>query len=380
MHTYITADQSWALWAVLFCAAAFGLWAERTGPGSRLSGAMVTMLCTFLLSNLNIIPTTAASYALVWQYLVPLAIPMLLVNADIRRILIESGPTLLAFVIGAVGTVIGVLLAYSIIPLGEHDWQLAAVFSASYIGGPMNYLSTAKAVGLQDSDLLKAGIAVDHLMIIVYFLFLFSLPSMYRLRSRFQERPDRHRLATEVILRKESRTGERVNLPGITTALAMSLLICTLAFEIEQRLGYPGSAILFITLISISIASVFRFAMQRLDGAMEIGILFMQIFFATIGASANIATVIKVGPMLLVFAVIILLVHLLFILVIGKYTRLSLPEILIASNANIGGATTAVAMAAARRWNALMVPAILCGTLGYASGDFIGMAISKLLH
>lgn len=96
---------------------------------------------------------------------------------------------------------------------------------------------------------------------------------------------------------------------------------------------------------------------------METGTLFMHIFFATIGASANIATVIKVGPILLLFATIIMTVHLVFILVVGKYTRLSLPELVIASNANIGGATTAVAMAAARRWHALTVPAVLCGTL-----------------
>lgn len=217
MQTYITAEQTWALWAVLFCAAAFGLWAERTSLGSRLSGAIITMLVTFLLSNLKVIPNSAGAYELVWTYLVPLAIPLLLVNADLRRILTESGPTLLAFAIGAVGTVMGVLLAYSIIPLGEHGWQLAAIFSASYVGGSMNYISTAKAVGLQDSDLLSAGIAVDNLMMIIYFLILFSLPSMYRLRSRFLERPDRHRLATEVILKKESHTGERINLPGITT-------------------------------------------------------------------------------------------------------------------------------------------------------------------
>jgi len=380
MQTYITAEQTWALWAVLFCAAAFGLWAERTSLGSRLSGAVITMLATFLLSNLNIIPNSAGSYNMVWHYLVPLAIPLLLVNADLRRILTESGPTLLAFVIGAIGVVLGVLLAYSIVPLGEHDWQLAAIFSANYIGGSMNYLSTAEAVGLQDSDLLSAGIAANNLMMIIYFLILFSLPSMYRLRSRFHERPDRHRLATEVILKSQSRTGERFNLPGITAAIAMSLIICTIAFEIEKRLGYQGSALLIITLAGVSIASIFRSAMQRLDVSMEIGTLIMHIFFATIGASANIATVMKVGPILLLFAAIILTVHMLFILVLGKYTRLSLPEILIASNANMGGPATAVAMAAARRWHALVVPAVLCGTLGYATANYIGIAIANLLH
>ena len=281
---------------------------------------------------------------------------------------------------GAAGTVLGTLLAFSIIPLGQHDWQLAAIFSANYIGGTMNYVSAAKAVGLQDSKLLNTGMAVDHLMMIIYFLILFSLPSMYRLRARFRERPIQHRLATEIIIKNESHTGDRFNLPWFTTTMALSLVICAVAFEIENRTDYQGSAILMITLISITLASVFRSTLQRLDGATETGTLFMYLFFATLGAHANISMAFKLGPMLFLFATIILIVHLLFILIIGKYTRLSLPEILIASNANMGGATTAVAMTAAKRWHALIVPAVLCGTLGYATGDYIAIGIGKLLH
>ena len=41
------------------------------------------------------------SYDVVWSYLVPLAIPLLLLRADLRRILREAGPTLLAFAVGA---------------------------------------------------------------------------------------------------------------------------------------------------------------------------------------------------------------------------------------------------------------------------------------
>ena len=136
----IAADQSFALWTVLLAAAAFGYWAETTSWGKRLSGAILTMGFTFVLSNLGVIPAAdVPAYDVVWSYLVPLAIPLLLFRADLRRILREAGPTLIAFVIGAVGTVLGTVIAYKVIPLGEEGWKLAAIFSATYVGGSMNY-------------------------------------------------------------------------------------------------------------------------------------------------------------------------------------------------------------------------------------------------
>jgi uncharacterized membrane protein len=34
----------------------------------------------------------------------------------------------------------------------------------------------------------------------------------------------------------------------------------------------------------------------------------------------------------------------------------------------------------ARRWRALVIPAILCGTLGYATATFVGVAVGHLLR
>lgn len=106
----------------------------------------------------------------------------------------------------------------------------------------------------------------------------------------------------------------------------------------------------------------------------------MHVFFAVIGASANVAAVLRVGPILFVFAGVILAVHLVVILHAGRLLRLDLAEVVIASNANMGGPTTAAAMAVVRRWHELVIPAILCGTLGYAVATFTGVTIGHLLR
>lgn len=54
--------------------------------------------------------------------------------------------------------------------------------------------------------------------------------------------------------------------------------------------------------------------------------------------------------------------------------------LLTASNANVGGPATAAAMAAARGWPNMIRPAMLTGSLGYAIGTAIGIALAPLMQ
>jgi len=379
MNTFISADQHWILWAILISVAAFSLWAEKTKIGSRLSAVVIAILGTFILSNLSIIPSAAPSYDIVWSYLVPLAIPLLLFKADLRKIFKEAGPTLLAFVIGGLGSVIGTIVAFFVIPLGENGWKLAAIFSSTYIGGSMNYVAAAEAVELNNPDLLAAGIAADNLVMAAYFLVLFAIPSIKFLQNRF---PNHHQTEADNSsgnLSDEMSYNNSITLLNFSKALAISASICALGFWLSEFTGIGGSTILIITAIIVTLATLFPKVIGNIEGADIIGTFLMQIFFAAIGASANIFIVLNYGPILFVFAGLILTIHLLFLLGAGKLFKLDLAEIIIASNANMGGPTTAAAMAVARNWRNLVIPAILVGTLGYAVATFLGVALGYWL-
>jgi uncharacterized membrane protein len=375
MDTLISPENHWALWAILLGAGAFGLWAERTRWGSKLSGAVIAIGAAFLLSNLRVIPASAPAYEVVWSFLVPLAIPLLLFNADLKRILREAGPTLLAFAAGAVGTVLGTWVTFQIVPLGEEGWKLAGIFCATYVGGSLNYMATAEALGLRSGDLLAAGVAADNLAMATYFLVLFALPSMPWMRRRFVRR-----VTEDEVGSAPAAAGPGIGARSMATALAVAATVCAVGYGLAGALGTRSSGILFVTALIVTLATLFPNRLGSLAGAHEVGVLLMQVFFAVIGASASIALVLEHGTVLFAFAVGILAVHLVVILVAGRLLRLDLAEIVIASNANMGGPTSAAAMAVARRWETLVIPAILCGTLGYATATFVGVAVGHWLH
>jgi len=375
--TLIGADNQWGIWAVLFIIAAFSLWAEKSKIGSKLSAVVIAIIAAFILSNLSIIPTMAPAYDMVWSYLVPLAIPLLLFKANLRKIIKEAGPTLIAFFFGAIGTIIGTLVSFAIFSLGPEGWKLAGIFCSTYIGGSMNYVATAAALKLNAGDLLTAGVAADNLVMAAYFIILFALPSVALLKRSYATKHDEKAINSDEHITVEEQ--KKPDLINMAKALALAFSICAVGFGLSDFINIQGSGILIITAIVVFVATVLPKQVGTIEGADQIGALLMQVFFVVIGASANLYVVLRVGPILFFFAAVILFVHLVFILAAGKIFKLDLAEIVIASNANMGGPTTAAAMAVARKWKDLVIPAVLCGTLGYAIATFIGVAIGNFL-
>ncbi|MGD2008693.1 MAG: DUF819 family protein, partial [Cellvibrionales bacterium] len=143
-------------------------------------------------------------------------------------------------------------------------------------------------------------------------------------------------------------------------------------------LGIGGWRYVVLTGLTLGLATLVPRLRIWLAGAFELGVALSLAFFGAIAAGADLAAMISVAPLLIVVVAILLSVHLVLLLLLGSIARLTLPELLTASNAAILGATTAPAMAAAKGWKDQVTPGILVGVLGYALGTFVGTALFNL--
>ena len=116
----ISADNHLAVMASLFAIAAAGFLIEKTRIGALLTGAVWAIFLAIIASNIGLIPSTAPAYDFVWTYFVPVLIPLFLMKADLKKIFFETTRMAGAFLLAAVGTVVGAIIAFSLIDIGDY--------------------------------------------------------------------------------------------------------------------------------------------------------------------------------------------------------------------------------------------------------------------
>lgn len=403
MGSFISAESTWILWAVLASCAALAIFLEQKYTwASKVTGCILALTFTLILSNLKIIPTEAPVYGAVWDYVVPLAVPMLLFNADIKKIGRDSGRVLIIYLFSGIGTILGGFVAYfalkNAIPALN---DIVPMFVGTYTGGSVNFVAMSQQYKVPGAT-VSAALVADNLLMALYFFTLMALPTMAVIKKHYkmplvnalEQQSESDKEANKTMAAKYWGAKE-ISLKDIAFTVALSFVIVAISDKLATVFGdlfkgegavsailggLLGNKYLLMTTFTMIIASVFPKQISSIRGSQEIGTFLIYLFFAVIGAPASIGLILRESPLLLLFALIVVLINLIVSLIFGKLFKFNIEEIIIASNANVGGPTTAAAMAVSKGWTELIVPALLVGTLGYVIGNYYGILSGILLH
>ncbi|MFP4878980.1 DUF819 domain-containing protein [Mammaliicoccus sciuri] len=394
LNAFINKDETWLLWAILVGIASLSIFLEqRYQFAAKLTGAIIALIGAMILSNLNIIPIESPVYDQVWEYVIPLAIPLLLFRSNIFKIWKESRRLLFIFLISSVGTVVGVavgfLLLHQFIPQLD---KIGAMMTGSYIGGGVNFAALSTKFQTP-GELVSATVVADNSVMAFYFIVLITLPNMKFVKKYFKRlytsNDDTNSNQAEAYWKRNE-----ISLKDIAYSISIAFALVAISFKISELINeyipknnhfmeilvsIIGDQFLLLTTLTLVTVAMFSKFFENLNASDELGTFLIYIFFVVIGVPASIPIIIKTAPLLFIFVAVILIFNLSITLFFGKLFKFNIEEMLLASNANAGGPTTAAALAISKGWQGLVGPILIIGTLGYVIGNYVGTLMGYFL-
>ena len=361
--------------------AALAFLMERRIPAvAKVGASLLTLAFGAVVSNVGLVPASSPVYDGIAGPVTSLAIAWLLLSvnlADVKR----AGPRMFgAFGLGLAGTALGAFIGALVFAsaLGEHGWRLAGVFTGTYTGGSVNFVSVGRGVGLPDS-IWAGATAADALTTGIWMAATLVLPLWL---ARFF--PPIPRAVTEV----EKAAGAAapshpffapasLSATDVAVLLATGLILLTAA-DLTARIVPQVPSVLWLTTYALLLGHTRWF--HRAEGALQLGTMALHLFFVVIGIWSRVSEIAAVGVVVFVYTLVVVGVHGLVVYGGGRLARLDLATLSVASQASVGGPASALAVAVAREWPGLVLPGIIMGLLGYAVGSYLGITVAYLVR
>lgn len=375
--TLIAENDVLALGAAIFAMAWLGFWIDTKDIGKKISGVVWVLTAGMALSNLHVIPFKSPVYDFVGGTLIPLAIPLLLFKANLKRIFQESGRIMILFCVASMATIIGAVLGFYIMDLGEIGPKVAGVYTGGYIGGAVNFLAVSQAVEMTAEE-FSVAIGASSQVSNLALLTLIAIPSIPFILKHIPS-AEMDNVAASHGEGSQDDDIDAFRLTHVTGTIAISFAICSVSGFIGGYFKVEQYNILIITVLTLLIANIFSDTMAKIEGEFNIGMLFMYLFFAIVGAGTSATLFLSSAFYLFLYGMFIIAVHLSIVLIVAKIFKVDLADAIVASGAALVGPAVTAAIAISRGWRNLITPGIMCGIFGYAIATFIGVGVTKFL-
>ena len=375
-----------ALATVIAASTALAFWLDYRFPAlGKLGASMMAIIFGAVLSNTGVVPVSSVVYDVVLGPVTSVSIAWLLLSVDLRD-LAKAGPRITgAFVVAVTGTVLGACVATVIYQshFGDDTWRIAGALTGTYSGGSVNFVSVGREVGLTGAlfaglnaaDAVVTGLWLGATLILPIWLARFYAP--VEAPAATDDESSTGAPANERHRNHPYFAREGLSAVGIAGLFATGLIL-VLVSEWLGTVVPQVPSILWLTTLALILghSPLYRDA----PGAMQLGSVGLHFFFVLIGILSRVSEIAAVGFEVFFFTLIVVGVHGVFVLGIGRLLRLDIGSILVASQASVGGPTSALAVAISREWKHLVLPGVVVGLLGYAVGTYLGLGVAYLLR
>jgi len=367
-------QDPFGVFLTLAAAVFFAVWFESRFRFFRaMSAGLMCLVFGMILSNSGLLPGDAEAYFQLGNIWVNAAIVLVLLNVDLGAIRAAGKAMLGAFGLGALGTMAGTFLAFLLLSgsVGSEAWKITGQFTGTYIGGGANFYALASAFET-DPSVMSGAVAADVIVTVLWLAICLVVPVLFGGERRDPLAPDSGPMTLEKRL-KES--GESLRMVDFFGLAALTLGAMSAARLLGEAIPLIPS-VLWLTTLALILGQLAP--VRKLRGAPVLGNSLLYLFLAGNGAQSLVSEMLAAGPALFLFALITVAIHGIVIFGAGRLLRFDASTLVVASQAGVGGAASAVAIASARGYADKLLPGVAVALPGYAVGDYLGVGAGML--
>jgi uncharacterized membrane protein len=351
----------------------------------RLPAIFWIYFLPMLASTAGLLPTASPLYGALTRHLLPAALVLILLSSDLRAIA-RLGPRALgAMAAAAAGVAVGAVVAFLLFrdALGSEAWKGLAALTGTWIGGSANLLAVATALELSP-DAQGVAILVDTVVGYSWMGILIALSARQPALDRRlgADRAEVAAIGARIAARLE-RDRRPTTVGDVTLLVALALGVSALAMELGRRLPPVGEVLSpfawGIVLVTTAGLLLSLTPLAKLDGAgaSSLGYGGFYLLLAAVGAQADLGRIVT-QPLWIVAGVVVIAVHALVLVVALKLMRAPSFFLGAASQASIGGYSSAPIVA--EIWQPGLAPVgLLLAVVGNVLGTYLGLAVGQLL-
>ena len=351
----------------------------------RLPALVWTYFLPMLSTTAGILPAESPVYRAIARYLLPASLSLLLLSSELKAIARLGRTALLVMTAGMAGIMLGGIAGFLALRpwLPPGAWKAVGALVATWIGGSANLVAVANALDLSP-ELQGVLIIVDTVVAYTWMGFLISFAARQEAFDRWNK-ADRAavegvgaRLAS--VVGKETRpptVADMTLMVGLAVVLtAACLRIGTLLPPVGQVLNAFSWAIILLTTAAL-LLSLTPLARLEQVGASTVGYAGFYLLLASVGAQGDLRKVLS-HPQFVLLGVIVIAVHAVFLFAALRLLRAPLFFLGAASQACVGGYSSAPLVAAI--YHPAMAPVgLLLAVLGNVVGTYLGLAVAQVL-
>lgn len=336
-------------------------------------------------STAGLLPTASPLYGALTRHLLPAALVLILLSSDLPAIA-RLGPRALgAMVAATAGVAAGAVVAFALLgdALGPEAWKGLAALTGTWTGGSANLLAVATALELSP-DAQGIAILVDTVVGYSWMGILIALSARQPALDR-RLRADRAEVAAigERIAARLARDRRPTTVGDVTLLVALALGVSALAMELGRRLPPVGEVLSpfawGIVLVTTAGLALSLTPLAKLDGAgaSSLGYGGFYLLLAAVGAQADLGRIVA-QPLWIVAGMVMIAVHALVLVAALRLMRAPSFFLGAASQASIGGYSSAPIVA--EIWQPGLAPVgLLLAVVGNVLGTYLGLAVGQLL-